>query len=142
MVHRDTLATALGWTLERTEHALISLGDRLVGTGQRLHRLNGGVYCLRAAHEPLSDDERHELERQRTAGRGLERWTAIELSRIVRQPHGRSAVTKLPEARGQAVQRLVSLGLVTVGDDQVGLHEDVAYSLRLGRPSGRRRVAS
>lgn len=134
----SALVEATGWPLQRTRSALDVLAERLAGTGQRLHRLNGqaGIVSRAAAADvkPTKAILRSHLARD---------GVSVSEARMMRRIETGQMPKLLGNADSVAVGVLANAQLIDA--DEKGtwrLTDDVRYSLLLeptasGRVPGR-----
>lgn len=131
MVHRDEIAGALGWDLERTNAAIAALKARLEPTGVRLQPGSWGRYDLRAREDVLSQQERQALARARAATNGLTLRTARVLREAIDgqldSDWERSAATADRIAKAE----LLKQGLVHQAGQLTVPTEELTFSLLL-----------
>jgi transcriptional regulator with XRE-family HTH domain len=129
---RDDLADALGWDLQRLEHSLRALRNRLQPTGQRLRRAGWNSYALTAAPAALTARERQRLHGAASARQPLAPEAAAVLYEVTlgfRPPSWHHA---LLAAEPAALRQLRQRSLVRlIGRDRLEPTEAVLYSLDL-----------
>jgi transcriptional regulator with XRE-family HTH domain len=129
---RDDLADALDWDLQRLEHGLGALRDRLQPTGLRLRRAGWNSYALTPAPAALSSRERQRLHRAAGARQPLAPEAAAVLYEVIfgfRPPSWHHA---LLGAEPAALRQLRQRSLVRlIGRNRLEPTEAVLYSLDL-----------
>jgi transcriptional regulator with XRE-family HTH domain len=149
LVPMETLADALGWSVDRVRAALRELAERLPAAGLRLHLLNGSVSIVPAA-AAVGPVELQRLSRAVLSRRGLKSSSA----RVLHQAcTGVLDTGKQGNAERVALAGLVNAGLLTVPSrarqaEQPEPTADVRFSLLLdeepqllragGKPASRR----
>jgi transcriptional regulator with XRE-family HTH domain len=129
---RDDLAEALGWDLQRLEHGLGTLRDRLQPTGLRLRRTGWNSYALTPAPAALSSHERQRLHGAAGARQSLAPEAAAVLYEVTLGFRPASWHHALLAAEPAALRQLRQRSLVRlVGRNQLEPTEAVLYSLNL-----------
>lgn len=131
LVRKEEIADAMEWDLARTNAAIDALGDRLEGTGLRLHRHAEGSVAVRPAPIGLTEVERERAARAARQHRGLNRRTARLLS--VAAATGEISRRDLSNANDQRVAcgELMNAGVLIDTPKSIALSDEARYSLML-----------
>lgn len=124
------LASAFGWTLERTEAAVDELAARAPALGLRVHRLKRDVALVRDV-DAVDDEELERLSRSRYARARLSLTEARVLAAVVA---GGDARPLQGNAKQVALASIRNAGYVS-DDDSPSVSDDVAFSLMLTGPT-------
>jgi len=125
LAHKEDVARALGWSLERMDEAAREAAVRLPALGLQLHE-NQGAVALRAAHGALSAEDQQRVARAKTLRSHLRIDKARELHDIA---HGRVVGDW---HRGLSAKRRIALQ----GLHKRGLIEEVPAGLQLTATAG------
>jgi hypothetical protein len=129
---RDDLADALGWDLQRLEHSLRALRNRLQPTGQRLRRAGWNSYALTAAPAALTTRERQRLHDAASARQPLAPQAVSVLYEVTLGFRPASWHHALLAAEPAALRQLRQRSMVRLaGRNQLEPTEAVLYSLAL-----------
>lgn len=131
LAHKEDVARALRWPLERIDEAVREAAARLPALGLQLHENNGAV-ALRAAHGVLSAEDQQRVARAKTLRSHLRIDNARALHDIA---HGRVVgdywERGLSAKRRIAFQGLHKRGLIEEVPAGLQLTATAAYSLML-----------
>jgi len=129
LVHRDDLACALGWPVERVDDAVRQATEHVPTLGLMLHQHPGGGLGLRAQHGLLSSEEQQRLARAQTLRKNLPRDQARTLREVVDGVYDSRWTRML--SRHIPIQALRKRGLIHDTDAGLRLTATAAYSLLL-----------
>lgn len=121
LTSKDDLAHALGWPLERVEHAATQAADHLPALGLTLHHNDAGRLGIRARHGVLDPDDQQRLARAKTARTNLRLDEARVLRDVAHGRFGKDWRRALRSNQRVCIQALRKRGLI----------EDTAQGLRL-----------
>jgi len=131
LAHRDDLARALGWSLERTEEAARQAGELLAPLGLKLHRHPAGGLAIRSKHGVLSTEEKQRLARMKTARATMPRDQARALREVALGSFGADRARSLSRNQRATIQALRKRGLIADTTRGLQLTAIAAYSLLL-----------
>lgn len=127
-----TLATATGWSLERTHDGLEMLRRRLRHSGVRLVH-HAGRWRLRGVTGVLTSDEVQRLERASVSTDRLSLDVGRVLLAIVRGDVDAQWLRQATESQRIAAARLQRLGYAQMDRGKLRVTKDVRFSLGLDR---------
>lgn len=148
LTHKDDLADALGWPLERVEEAARRTAEQLPALGLTLYENPAAGLGVRARHRVLSPQEQQRLARSKTVRSNM-RVDHAHVFRDVALGHHAKNLRRMKKTTELAsIQALSKRGLIEHAAAGLQITATANYSLLLtdeppaeatsGRPAGRR----
>jgi transcriptional regulator with XRE-family HTH domain len=133
--HRDDLAQMLDWSLERMVCATAALAERLRQVGWLLCDSADGTLRVAPDETLLSADELNVVDKARLGREGINALEARTLWRLLfAPPDGDPFDQRLSNPERVAIGRLLRLGLVVRGDEDIEVAAAVRRNLAIPEP--------
>ncbi|MDQ2759600.1 MAG: helix-turn-helix transcriptional regulator [Actinomycetota bacterium] len=131
LIHRDDLAHALGWSLERVKDAARDAAEHLPALGLKLHEHPAGGLAIRTQHGVLEPDAQQQLARAKTQRTTVPADQARVLSDVAHGGLAAGWTRTLTRNQRVPIQALTKRGLIKDTPTGLQLTATAAYNLLL-----------